>query len=218
MKKYKVEQDVKMTILPDKILSTDYAPPIVPERKIESQNDQNKNNNTRKAKNNNFVSMVNEFLGVGGFSKVYRYKKEKDKAIKKIMLDPLIYKCACKHTIKLYEIYQNQASDAFYLLMELCEGNLEQLVTKLGRPLKTLEIKEVLNQLNEVFYKLYINNIIHRDIKPANILYIEDKNNKKYNKDLFDGKNYTFKLTDFGVCLPLYDAKYSISQCMFTSL
>ena len=34
MKKYKVEQDVKMTILPDKILSTDYAPPIVPERKI----------------------------------------------------------------------------------------------------------------------------------------------------------------------------------------
>ena len=234
MKKYKVEQDVKMTILPDKILSTDYAPPIVPERKIESQNDQNKNNNTRKAKNNNFVSMVNEFLGVGGFSKVYRYKKEKDKAIKKIMLDPLIYshkltiidsvkrevfgmvKCACKHTIKLYEIYQNQASDAFYLLMELCEGNLEQLVTKLGRPLKTLEIKEVLNQLNEVFYKLYINNIIHRDIKPANILYIEDKNNKKYNKDLFDGKNYTFKLTDFGVCLPLYDAKYSISQFMGT--
>ena len=236
MKKYKSEQEVKIKTLPDKILNTDYAPPIVPEKKPDPPPDADKKNqnNTRRVRNNTYVSMVNEFLGVGGFSKVYRYKKEKDKAIKKIMLDPLIYshkltiidsvkrevfgmvKCACKHTIKLYEIYQNQASDAFYLLMELCEGNLEQLVTKLGRPLKTLEIKEVLNQLNEVFYKLYINNIIHRDIKPANILYIEDKNKKNCNKDLFDGKNYTFKLTDFGVCLPLYDAKYSISQFMGT--
>ena len=234
MKKYKVEQDVKMKILPDKVLNTDYSPPIVPEKK-QNTSDDNKNNNARKARNNNFVSMVNEFLGVGGFSKVYRFKKEKDKAIKKIMLDPLIYsqklnivdsvkrevfgmvKCACKHTIKLYEIYQNQANDTFYLLMELCEGNLEQLITKLGRPLKTLEIKEILNQLNEVFYKLYLNNIIHRDIKPANILYIEEKNSKKKcNKNLFDGKILTFKLTDFGVCLPLYDAKYSISQFMGT--
>ena len=88
--------------------------------------------------------MVNEFLGVGGFSKVYRFKKEKDKAVKKIMLDPLIYstklpilnsvkrevfgmiKCSCDHTIKLYEVLQNKAQDTFYLLMELCEGNLEQ--------------------------------------------------------------------------------------------
>ena len=142
MKKYKVEQDVKMKILPDKVLNTDYSPPIVPEKKQNSSED-NKNNNARKARNNNFVSMVNEFLGVGGFSKVYRFKKEKDKAIKKIMLDPLIYsqklnivdsvkrevfgmvKCACKHTIKLYEIYQNQANDTFYLLMELM---LEELL------------------------------------------------------------------------------------------
>ena len=65
--------------------------------------------------------MVNEFLGVGGFSKVFRFKKEKDKAVKKIVLDPLIYskkltiidsvkrevfgmvKCACKHAIKCYD-------------------------------------------------------------------------------------------------------------------
>ena len=29
-------------------------------------------------------------------------------------------------------------------------------------------------------------------------------------------KNYSFKITDFGVCLPLYDAQYSISQFMGT--
>ena len=236
MKKYKSEQEVKIKTLPDKILNTDYAPPIVPEKKPDPPPDADKKNqnNTRRVRNNTYVSMVNEFLGVGGFSKVYRYKKEKDKAIKKIMLDPLIYstklpilnsvkrevfgmvKCACSHTIKLYDVFQNPAEDTFYLLMELCEGNLEHLMKKLGRPFKTLEVKEILNQLNEVFYKLYLNNIIHRDIKPTNILYIEDKNNKNINKDLFDGKNYSFKLTDFGVCLPLYDAQYSISQFMGT--
>ena len=62
-------------------------------------------------------------------------------------------KCECKHTIKLYDIYQNPAADAFYMVMELCEGNLEHLMKKLGRPFNTLEVKEILNQLNEVFYK-----------------------------------------------------------------
>ena len=234
MKKYKSEQEVKIKTLPDKILNTDYAPPIVQEKKPETNADKNQDNNKR-VRNSSYISMVNEFLGVGGFSKVYRFRKEKGKAVKKIMLDPMIYsakltivdsvkrevfgmvKCECKHAIKLYEVLQNPAEDAFYLVMELCEGNLEHLMKKLGRPLNTLEVKEILNQLNEVFYKLHLNNIIHRDIKPTNILFVEEKNsNHKINKDLFDGKNYTFKLTDFGVCLPLYEDKYSIGQFMGT--
>ena len=229
MKKYKVEQDVKITTLPDKELDRDYAPPVVPEKKKEDQE-----KNIKRARNNTCISMVNEFLGVGGFSKVFRFKKEKDKAVKKIILDPLIYskkltiidsvkrevfgmvKCACKHTIRFYDVFQNKKEDCFFILMELCEGNLEHLIKRLGRHLKTLEIKEILIQLNEVFYKLYINNIIHRDIKPTNILFSEDKNIKSINKDLFDGLNLVFKLTDFGVCLPLYNEQYSISQFMGT--
>ena len=249
-KKYKTEQEVEIQTLTDKELNSDYAPPIVSAKRpniiapIEKSSDPAVNaaqEAVRRAKNNTCVSMVNEFLGVGGFSKVYKFKKDdKNKAVKKIMSNPKIYsakltildsvkrevfgmiKCACKHTVKLFEVYQNQAQDNFFLLMELCNGNLEHLMTLLGRPLNTSEIKIILNQLNEVFYKLYANNIIHRDIKPTNILYLEepktqndkDENN---NKDLpFNGKNLTFKLTDYGVCLPLYSNQFSISQFMGT--
>jgi serine/threonine protein kinase len=247
MKKYKTEKDVVIKTLTDAELA-DYGPPVSfnkgkstfdnPEKNSESKDNSEGTTIIRRPKNSSCVTIVEEVLGVGGFSKVYKSKKEENKAIKKIMSNPKIYsakltivdsikreifgmtRCACKHTVKVFDVIQNQNQDNFYILMELCDGNLEQLCTKLGRPLNTGEIKEILNQLNEVFYKLYYYNIIHRDIKPTNILYLiepESDKNKEFDKNLpFGGKNLTFKLTDYGVCLPLYTTQYSISQFMGT--
>ena len=185
-----------------------------------------------------FTSKI-EYLGVGGFSKVYKYKGDlENKAVKKIFADPKYYskkltaeasikrevfgmkKVNCDNSLKIYGVYQNTEKNTYYLLMELCDGNMEKYIKDRGYPLNIYEILNLLNQLNQAFYLLEINNIIHRDIKPSNILYKVEKDkepsNRRINKKLFDGKKLIFKLGDYGVCLPLYDKNYSKSQFMGT--
>lgn len=183
-----------------------------------------------------------DYLGEGGFSKIYKYSQDPDnKAIKKIMVNPKIYSkalpieesvkreyygmkiCECEHIVKVYGVYKNKEESNYYIIMEQCDGNLEQLMRKLGRPFNAWEIREILLQLNEAFERLFQNNVIHRDIKPINILYKEVTNyklgestNSSYSEDLFDGHRYVFKLTDFGICLHLGKEKYNVSQFMGT--
>ena len=192
----------------------------------------------RPSGNFTFSSVV-EYLGVGGFSKVYKYKGDlENKAVKKIFADPKYYskvltaedsikrevygmkKINCENSLKVYGAYQNNEKNTYYLLLELCDGNMEKYIKDRGYPLNIYEVLILLNQLNKAFYLLDVNNIIHRDIKPSNMLYKEDKNvdphNKRTNKRLFGGKKLTFKLGDYGVCIPLYDQSFSKSQFMGT--
>ena len=238
------EKDINIITLPNTKLqifsppstigqTSNYMCPRTPNLNITSNNlfDPERTNFT-------FCSKI-EYLGAGGFSKVYKFRGDLDnKAVKKIFADPKYYskkltaedsikrevfgmkKINCDNSLKIYGVYQNEEKNTYYLLMELCDGNMEKYIKDRGNPLNTYEILNLLNQLNQAFYLLEINNIIHRDIKPSNILYKEDKNidphNKRINKKLFDGKKLTFKLGDYGVCIPLYDQNYSKSQFMGT--
>ena len=188
--------------------------------------------------NFSFSSKV-EYLGVGGFSKVYKYRGDlENKAVKKIFADPKYYskilsaedsikrevfgmkKVNCDNSLKVFGVYQNNEKNTYYILMELCDGNMEKYIKDRGYPLNLYEVLALLHQLNKAFYLLDINNIIHRDIKPSNMLYKIDKNinqhNRRVNKKLFGGQKLTFKLGDYGVCIPLYDKTYSKSQFMGT--
>ena len=228
------EKDIKIITLSDSKLQI-FSPPT-------SINQYNKNAPSNISLNNKagftYFSKV-EYLGSGGFSKVYKYRGDlENKAVKKIMADPKYYskvltaedsikrevygmtKVDCNHSLKVYGVYQNTNKDIFYILMEQCDGNIEKYMNDRGYPLNINEIIILLCQLNDAFYLLNKNNIIHRDIKPSNILYKEkkdiDPHNKRGNKKIFGGKKLVFKLGDYGICIPLYDKNFSKSQFMGT--
>ena len=236
------EKDIEIITLPDNKLKI-FMPPstigpadfIVP-RSPNLEKDKNIHEPDRT--NFTFSSKL-EYLGSGGFSKVYKYRGDLEKkAVKKIVADPKYYskkltaedsikreifgmtKVDCDNSLKVYGVYQNNAKDNYYILMELCDGNIEKYIKERGSPLNINETIILLFQLNKAFSLLDFHNIIHRDIKPSNILYKEDKevslHNKRADKKLFDGKKLNFKLGDYGVCLPLYDKSFSKSQFMGT--
>jgi len=239
------EKDIKITTLSnDKLLI--FSPPTsinqfnknIPHSKnSEPKNTVIYSNNSNKAGFTYFSKV--EYLGSGGFSKVYKYRGDlENKAVKKVMADPKYYsksltaedsikrevygmiKVDSDHSLKVYGVYQNTEKNIFYILMEQCDGNIENYMKKRGYPLNINEIIILLCQLNDAFYLLNKNNIIHRDIKPSNILYKEEKDNnphnKRKNKKIFEGKNLTFKIGDYGVCIPLYGKEFSKSQFMGT--
>ena len=89
----------------------------------------------------------------------------------------------CENSIKYYGSFKEE--NLIYLIMELCDCSLEQKIK--NKKLSIKEIKEILEQLNNVFKIMSDNAIIHRDIKPENILIKKIENNK-----------YLYKLTDYG--------------------
>ena len=233
------EKDIKITTLSDEKLQI-----LSPPTSINLSNSNNHNLGSKNVSNSpnkcgfTYLSKV-EYLGAGGFSKVYKFRGDlENKAVKKVMADPKYYsksltaedsikrevygmtKVDCEHSLKVYGVYQNEDKNIFYILMEQCDGNIEDYMKKRGYPLNINEIIILLCQLNDAFYLLNKSNIIHRDIKPSNILYKEEKDinehNKRANKKIFEGKKMVFKIGDYGICIPLYDKKVSKSQFMGT--
>ena len=116
-------------------------------------------------------------LGKGGFSDVYKATEKttgKVYAIKRISSDEdneeeinnMLFMNKCENSIKYYGCFQKE--NFIYLIMELCDCSLDQLINE--KNLNVKEIKEIFEQLNNVFKMMYDKSLIHRDIKPENIL------------------------------------------------
>ena len=121
-------------------------------------------------------------------------KKQLDLCIKGFIEEFNIMKICSNNnnnSIKCYEYFNNENN--FAIIMELCDLNLSQLLSKrLDKEEKGFnyeEIYEIMNQLNNTFKIMKKNKIIHRDLKLENILI-------KYNDK--EHKKYTIKLCDYG--------------------
>jgi serine/threonine protein kinase len=86
-------------------------------------------------------------------------------------------------------IRQYNSKEEFAIVMELCDGNLEEKLNKTSNGYGVDQIKYILKQLNNAFIIMVYYKIIHRDIKLKNILV---KNGCFIN-------DYTVKLCDYGV-------------------
>ena len=79
-----------------------------------------------------------------------------------------------KYSIEFIELIEK--NDYLYLVLELCDGNLNDLLKKKNGNLDITTIFDIIFQLNEVLKLMHSKKIEHRDLKPENILI-------KYNYD-----------------------------------
>ena len=135
-------------------------------------------------------------LGRGGNGSVYKATDKEDKvnyAIKRIPINSDLREEEINHMIDMNK-YENSVKyygcfkyqNYIYLVMELCDCSLDVIIKE--KKLNIKEIKELLEQLNNVFKIMHNKSIIHRDIKPENILIKKLENNK-----------CLYKLADYGL-------------------
>ena len=100
----------------------------------------------------------------------------------------ILSKCKSTNIIKLYDFIETE--DYYDLILEKCDTDLNSILEKRKRGFSIIEIRNIMNQLNNAFRILESKNIIHRDIKLENILV-------KYNNR--SKEDFTVKLADFGL-------------------
>ena len=133
-----------------------------------------------------------KLIGAGNFGDIYKAKNKEtgylvaikdinkqkhQKSLSSLLRETQIMnKVKSENTVCIKE--KIETNDNYYIIMDLCECNLEEYVKRRENPISIKEIKEVLLQLNNVFKIFKNENIIHRDLKPSNILISMDRLDK----------------------------------------
>ena len=146
-------------------------------------------------------------LGGGGFGTLFEVKElsndEKHYALKSMKKDSkdsleeyeteieVMKNIKSEYIIKLKDNFYDEKNKSYCIVMELCDGDLRQILNKYkpkGLPLNI--IQKIFNQLNDALKAMIDIDYTHRDLKPENILIKYTDNNKI---------NFDIKLTDFGL-------------------
>jgi serine/threonine protein kinase len=153
--------------------------------------------------NNNYYELIsnNEFIGLGGFGNVYKYKMNNEKivAVKiinkikenitiKLEIDIMKQLNNKENIIQLIDFYENE--DSYYIIMELCDCDLSQYL-KENYPLNIDLIQNIMQQIIKGYFNIYKLDIQHLDLKLQNILLKYNNNNDK--------NDITIKISDFGL-------------------
>ena len=145
-------------------------------------------NEERECRKDDFESLANSNIGVGGFGKVYKVRHKVSKNVfaikvinkKKILEHDLVeqiklevrimYKLNHDHVLKLYNHYEDD--DNFYLILQYCaKGQIYSMLKKEGRFSEKMAAQYLRECIAAVHYLHSLDPpIIHRDIKPENIL------------------------------------------------
>ena len=161
-------------------------------------------------------------IGYGTYGKVYKVqniKTEEYFAMKEIekgkfnrtedqLLNEveIMKKIKTENSVLIYEVINTK--QYLYIVMDLCENNLEDYINSRKKPISINEIREVLTQLNNTFKIMLNENIIHRDLKPKNILISLDRLDK-----------CLIKLSDYGSSKLINQSNsnsFSITGTLFT--
>ena len=141
-------------------------------------------------------------LKKGGYGTCYEGKDvndNKDVCIKEIEIEndddilsieneiSILEMMKSKHSVEVINFMKK--NNYYYIIMELCEGDLNYFLKKKNGNLDIITIIKIVIQINDAFKLMRNNKIEHRDLKPENIL-IKFKNEEK---------DFDIKLTDYGL-------------------
>ena len=97
-----------------------------------------------------------------------------------------------KYIIDFVDYFFDEKQKGYCIVMELCDGNLRDILDNNPNGLPINIIKKIFTQLNEALFDMQMQKekYYHRDLKPENILIKYTDNNET---------DFDIKLTDFGL-------------------